>query len=344
MTLKKKLLLCLVVGLVLVFQLLNIYASEWQHSMSSAHNTPVSGSDWSQVWLVPMDTGHPHETELLADALLEKLRAGGLDAKLAPESCVLAPGEPQPVILEIAVAEWKNTWALFGRKAIARVKLQTRLYGDYTSSNNLWITSSFSGTARYRGIVQTGRVDADIANQVAYVFAKQAVEELHQDNTAYPVIPSERNGFRWSFSLKLPQWLTSVFQRSAGQSVDHPLVLDKVDYHWQFIRNGQPQEVYLYRVEMTGDELEQELLKRLQPGIGGDSFLDIDYNGYHRRTFAGGLISHWSARHEGLFGTGDPNTGAFTNASYASLQQEKLERYVLIVDPAPRDTGSISQP
>lgn len=334
--------LLLLLGLIvlLVVGSLNIFSANWQHSFTSSNNNPADGPNWSRVWLLPLKTGSDRGISLLTKELQRQLTGLGLQVELAPANYQLSAGEQTPVVLEYAVGEWSTHWAGFGRRAIARVVFQTRLFGDMDSTNTLRIQGSFSGMGRYRGLVQLGRVNEDMASKVASAFVKQLGNSLGQTGVAYEVPPGDKNGFSWSFSLKLPEWL----RRPPGGPflVSHAMVLNPVDYSWQFVRDGQEQQVYLYRIKQRGDELERELSGCMPAEYdGGTVFLDLDYNGYHRRSLCDGSVSHWSARDEAVFGTSDPLDGSMSNqqAPYAGLQDQELERYVLVIDPPPAYSG-----
>jgi hypothetical protein len=317
---------------VLLIKSLNIFASGWQQSIITSYNHPPDGPNWTRVWLLPLETGHDQANDLLTAELRRQLSGIGVQAELAPANYQMAVGEAQPVVLEYAAGDWSNRWALWGRTAVTRVIFRTSLYGDLSDANTLRMQGSVSGVGRYRGLVQSSRVGQDMANRVVSAFVKQLADNLGL-GLLYANQSTEQNGFHWAFSLRLPTWN----QRPEQHAVSHALVLQNVDYTWQFLRDGQPQQVYLYRTTKRGDELERELLERLPADyVEQREFINLDYNGWHRRSLSDGLVSHWNAASEALFDTSDPlqGPGLTTEAApYANLQDQQLERYVLVVDP-----------
>ncbi len=333
---KRTILLLLLGALVLLLVgSLNIYGANWEHNGVSAYNHPEGGPNWQRVWLLPLDTGHREANELLTAELQRQLAGLGLQAEVAPAEYEMVDGAEQPVVLEYAVGDWSNRLAVLGRTAIARVAFRTGLYGELDTSNTLRLQGSFSGVGRYRGLVHSGRVNAEMATKVVSSFVEQVAKSMDRPGVARETPAGERNGFHWSFSLKWPDWWKRLGQQRSP--VNHALVLSDVDYSWRFLNGEQEQQVYLYRTKQSGAELEAELLSRLPSDYAGErEFTDIDYNGQYRRTLPDGLVAHWHAESEALFGTSDPlSGGGLTDrrTPYVDLQDQVLERYVLVVDP-----------
>lgn len=330
------LLLLLGVLVLLLVSSLSVFAANWEHNAVAAYNHPEGGPNWSKVWLLPLETGQHEANDLLTAELQRQLAGLGLQVEVAPAEYQMTAGAEQPVVLEYAVGDWSNRLAVLGRTAIARVAFRTSLFGDLDTNNTLRMQGSFSGIGRYRGLAQSGRVAAEMAAKVVSSFVEQLAKSLDQPGMAREIPPAEQDGFRWSFSFRLPDWWKGL--SSHRSPVSHALVLDEVDYNWQFLNGDQTQQVYLYRTKQSGAGLEEELLSRLPSQYAEEQeFSDIDYNGQFRRTLPDGLVSHWHAKSEALFGTSDPLGGGLLNqpTPYADLQDRVLERYVLVVDPPP---------
>lgn len=331
-SLRKRTMLSLVLAAVvaILYGLLNIYQAGWQLQSTTAHNNPELGPNWSRVWLLPLRSGYDQASQQLARELQQSLSGLGLQVELAPAAYQLAAGENPPIVLEYEIGDWSIAWGPFRRTAMARVTFKSSLFGELNTGNTLSLEGSCGAVGRYRGLIKHSRVNAEMLGQVAGSITKQLANSLGLTVPA----PSEQNGFHWSFSLRLSDRWQQLFP--SPSSVSHALVLKAADYSWQFPLGEQMQQVYLYRTTQRGDELERELLDRLPIDYAGDrSFTDIDYNGCFRRRLGMGLVSHWSAVNEARFGTQDPLTGSFWDhpLPYSDLQQQVMERYVLVIDP-----------